>query len=107
MIVDKPALTAFLKGVGAKPDGITYSLPFLCGEKKPIIETGQNSCQSKEEEKARLITLTEAGKRLGYSRTTIWRLVKAGTLPVVNPTGTGNNRVRLSDVIALSSGKLP
>ena len=105
MKIDKANLMAILQNVGASPDGITYSLPFLCGEKKPVVKAAHDACQTKEEEKARLITLTEAGKRLGYSRTTIWRLVKAGALPVVNPTGSGNNRVRLSDVIVIANGK--
>ena len=105
MKIDKANLMAILQNVGASPDGITYSLPFLCGEKKPVVKAAHDACRTTEEEKARLITLTEAGKRLGYSRTTIWRLAKAGTLPVVNPTGTGNNRVRLADVISIANGK--
>lgn len=105
MKIDKAALMTLLKGVGAKPDGIAYALPFLSGEKKPVVETVHDACHSKDEDEARLITLTEAGKRLGYSRTSIWRLAKAGILPVINLTGVGNNRVRLADVIALSSGE--
>ena len=94
-------LLPVLNAMGVSASAATYCMDYLIGAKTPTAEV----THTKEEEKARLITLTEAGKRLGYSRTTIWRLVKAGTLPVVNPTGSGNNRVRLSDVIAIANGK--
>ena len=105
MAIEPIKIQPILTALGIKQENINYCLPYLCGEKKPTPEQPQNASEVKDDEKARLITLTEAGKRLGYSRTTIWRLAKAGTLPVVNPTGIGNNRVRLADVIALSSGK--
>ena len=106
MAIKPTVILPVLTALGIKQENINYCLPYLCGEKKPAPEGAKNVSAVKEDEKEKLITLTEAGKRLGYSRTTVWRLVKAGTLPVVNPTGTGNNRIRLVDVIALSSGKL-
>ena len=93
-------LLPVLNAMGVSASAATYCMDYLTGAKTPAAEVPHT-----KEETARLITLTEAGKRLGYSRTTIWRLAKAGTLPVVNPTGTGNNRVRLSDVIAIANGK--
>ena len=105
MAIEPTKIQPILTALGIKQENINYCLPYLCGEKKPTPDGAKKAFEVKEDEKARLITLTEAGKRLGYSRTTIWRLAKAGTLPVVNPTGIGNNRVRLVDVIALSSGK--
>lgn len=47
----------------------------------------------------RLVTYTEAAKRLNLSRPTVYRLAKAGRLEVVPLDGV--NRIRLKSVIAI------
>lgn len=51
---------------------------------------------------ARLITYTEAARRLNLSRPTIYRLVKLGRLEVVPLDGV--NRIRLQSVINFANG---
>ena len=50
----------------------------------------------------RLITYTDAAKRLNLSRPTVYRLAKLGRLEVVPLNGV--NRIRLSSVFAFASG---
>ena len=50
----------------------------------------------------RLVTFTEAARRLNISRVTVYRLVKLGRLETV-PLG-GTNRIRLKSVIAFANG---
>ncbi len=51
----------------------------------------------KAEAETRLITQEEAARRLGISRTTVWRLIKEGTLLTVNQRG--KRRVRLDSLL--------
>lgn len=52
---------------------------------------------NRADEDVRLITYSEAAKRLNLSRPTVYRLVKAGRLEVVPLDGV--NRIRLKSVI--------
>lgn len=42
-----------------------------------------------------LITVTEAGRRLGIGRSSAYRLVQAGELAVVDMAGAGSRRAKL------------
>ena len=57
---------------------------------------------NKEDADVRLVTYTEAAKRLNLSRPTVYRLVKLGRLEVVPLDGV--NRVRLQSVIDFANG---
>lgn len=50
----------------------------------------------KKERETRLITQADAAKRLGVSTTTVWRLIKDGSLQIVNVRG--KQRVRLDSL---------
>lgn len=50
----------------------------------------------KKERETRLITQANAAKRLGVSTTTVWRLIKDGSLQIVNVRG--KQRVRLDSL---------
>lgn len=50
-----------------------------------------------EEAVTRLITQKEAARRLGISTTTVWRLIKEGTLLTI--TQRGKQRVRLDSLL--------
>lgn len=50
-----------------------------------------------KEPETRLITMSEAAKRLGVCRTTVWRLIKDGSLQAMSVRG--KNRVKLSSVM--------
>lgn len=50
-----------------------------------------------EEAVTRLITQKEAARRLGISTTTVWRLIREGTLLTV--TQRGKQRVRLDSLL--------
>jgi excisionase family DNA binding protein len=52
----------------------------------------------KTEAETRLITQTEAAKRLGISTTTVWRLIREGSLKVVSVRG--KQRVQLESLLA-------
>lgn len=58
---------------------------------------GRNTPSVKAEAETRLITQEEAARRLGISRTTVWRLIKEGTLLTVNQRG--KRRVRLDSLL--------
>ena len=57
----------------------------------------------KPEADTRTVTYTEAAKRLGVSRPTIYRLARAGRLKVVPLLGV--NRILLQSVIDFANGK--
>ena len=56
----------------------------------------------KVDDDLRLVTYTEAAKRLNLSRPTVYRLAKAGRLDVVPLDGV--NRIRLKSVIDFANG---
>lgn len=58
---------------------------------------GRNRPSVKEEAETRLITQEEAARRLGISRTTVWRLIKEGALLTVRQRG--KQRVRLDSLL--------
>jgi excisionase family DNA binding protein len=58
---------------------------------------GTDGGATKADADCRLVTFTEAAKRLNLSRPTIYRLTKAGRLEVVPLDGV--NRIRLKSVI--------
>lgn len=51
----------------------------------------------KEDAVTRLITQKEAARRLGISTTTVWRLIREGTLLTI--TQRGKQRVRLDSLL--------
>ena len=57
---------------------------------------------TKAEADCRLITFTEAAKRLNVSRPTVYRLAKAGRLEIVPLDGV--NRIRLKSVVDFANG---
>lgn len=52
----------------------------------------------KREVETRLITQSEAAKRLGVSTTTVWRLIKENSLKVVSVRG--KQRIQLESLLA-------
>lgn len=58
---------------------------------------GRDGPSVKEEAVTRLITQKEAARRLGISTTTVWRLIREGTLLTV--TQRGKQRVRLDSLL--------
>ena len=98
------ALLPVLTALGVSASAATYCIPFLTGEKKPAAETATVAESVREAESCKLLTLTEAGKRLGVSRATVWRMVKDGKLSTIDPTGRGKGRVRLADIVRLAAG---
>ena len=58
---------------------------------------------AKTEAETRLVTLTDAARRLGVSRSTIGRLIKRSVFKPI-PVG-GKTRVALSSIIDYASGK--
>ncbi len=58
---------------------------------------GQDGSPGKSDEDCRLITFTEAARRLNLSRPTIYRLVQMGRLEVVPLDGV--NRIRLQSIV--------
>lgn len=67
-----------------------------------LTRTDKTQRESKERE-TRLITQAEAAKRLGVSTTTIWRLIKEGSLSVVSVRG--KQRVRLASLTRYALGE--
>lgn len=61
-----------------------------------ILESGDRP-SVKEDAVTRLITQKEAARRLGISTTTVWRLIREGTLLTV--TQRGKQRVRLDSLL--------
>lgn len=58
---------------------------------------GRNNPSVKEEAETKLITQRDAARRLGISPTTVWRLIKEGTLLTVRQRG--KQRVRLDSLL--------
>ena len=63
---------------------------------------GTDGKATRADDDCRLVTYTEAAKRLNLSRPTVYRLAKAGRLEVV-PIG-GVNRIRLKSVVDFANG---
>jgi excisionase family DNA binding protein len=63
---------------------------------------GTDGKPDKADADLRLVTFTEAAKRLNLSRPTVYRLAKAGRLEVVPLDGI--NRIRLKSVIDFANG---
>nr|DAL90058.1 MAG TPA: helix-turn-helix domain protein [Caudoviricetes sp.] len=58
---------------------------------------GRSTPSVKEDAVTKLITQEEAARRLGISRTTVWRLIKEGALLTINQRG--KRRVRLDSLL--------
>lgn len=98
------ALRAYLDALGIPSTRQDFALPFLTGEKPiPTATEDALATAAKSAADAKTITLTAAAQVGGVSRSTIWRMTKDGSLPVV--TIRGKNRVRLADVVAIFKGK--
>ena len=63
---------------------------------------GTDGKHDKADADVRLVTYTEAGRRLNISRPTVYRLVKLGRLEVVPLDGV--NRIRLQSVVDFANG---
>ena len=61
------------------------------------ILAGRDGPSVKDEAVTQLITQRDAARRLGISPTTVWRLIREGTLLTVNQRG--KNRVRLDSLL--------
>lgn len=97
-------LNGYLSAMGVQSDRIAYCTPFLTGEKP--LPTGMDEAREQLIERAKfsyLITYPEAARLIGCSRSSIFRLVKDGTLTPV--LFRGRNRVRLADIIAIANGE--
>jgi len=70
--------------------------------KVDAVLNGTDGKPVKVDDDCRLVTYTEAAKRLNLSRPTIYRLVKLGRLEIVPLDGV--NRIRLASVIAFANG---
>ena len=66
-------------------------------KKIDAILDGSDRPSVKEDAVTKLITQKEAARRLGISTTTVWRLIKEGTLLTV--TQRGKQRVRLDSLL--------
>lgn len=69
--------------------------------KVDAVLNGTDSKPTRDED-IRLCTYTEAAKRLGLSRPTVYRLAKMGRLETVSLNGT--SRIRLKSVIDFANG---
>ena len=81
-----------LKIATANPAMLARVDAILCGD----------ATTPKPEADIRLVTYTEAAKRMGVSRPTIYRLAKAGRLEIVPLNGV--NRIRLQSVVDCVNG---
>ena len=70
--------------------------------KVDAVLNGMDGKTSKADADCRLVTYTEAAKRLNLSRPTVYRLARAGRLDVVPLDGV--NRIRLKSVIDFANG---
>ena len=64
--------------------------------------SGTDGGAAKADDDLRLVTFTEAARRLNVSRVTVYRLVKLGRLETVPLDGT--NRIRLKSVVDFANG---
>ena len=70
--------------------------------KVDAVLNGMDGRTAKADDDCRLVTYTEAAKRLNISRPTVYRLVKLGRLEIVPLDGV--NRIRLKSVLDFASG---
>lgn len=70
--------------------------------KVDAVLNGTDGKPGRGDDDCRLVTYTEAAKRLNLSRVTVYRLVKLGRLDVVPLDGV--NRIRLKSVIDFANG---
>ena len=70
--------------------------------KVDAVLNGTDGRAAKADDDCRLVTYTEAAKRLNLSRPTIYRLAKAQRLEVVPLDGV--NRIRLKSIIDFANG---
>jgi len=91
------ALGAYLAALGIPAASSAYCIPILTGE-KPVPTAVESALAETAASVADGITITlvEAAKRKGVSRSTIFRMTKDGTLKPVNIRG--KNRIRLGDL---------
>ena len=69
------------------------------------ILTGEDTSPVPVEKEIRLLTYTDAARRTGLSRPTVYRLAKAGRLDVVELNGV--NRITLASLNSFISGERP
>ena len=85
-------------------------LRLVCTADKPTLNKiaavleGNHDPHTQKERETRLITQAEAAKRLGVSTTTVWRLIKEGSLSVVSVRG--KQRVRLDSLTRYALGEV-
>lgn len=95
----KTAIGAYLAALGVSSERSAFCLPILAGEKPvPTATEAAIAEAAARSADAKTVTLTDAAKVGGVSRSTIWRMTKDGTIPTV--CIRGKNRVRLADVLA-------
>lgn len=70
--------------------------------KVDAVLNGTDGKSVKADDDCRLVTYTEAARRLNLSRPTIYRLAKAGRLEIVPLDGV--NRIRLKSVVDFANG---
>ena len=70
--------------------------------KVDAVLNGTDGKPGKADDDCRLVTYTEAAKRLNLSRPTVYRLAKAGRLEIVPLDGV--SRIRLKSVIDFANG---
>ena len=70
--------------------------------KVDAVLNGTDGKPGKADDDCRLVTFTEAARRLNLSRPTVYRLAKAGRLDVVPLDGV--NRIRLKSVVDFATG---
>ena len=70
--------------------------------KVDAVLNGADGKPVKADDDCRLVTYTEAAKRLNLSRPTVYRLAKTGRLDVVPLDGV--NRIRLKSIIDFANG---
>lgn len=73
--------------------------------KVDAVLNGTDGRTAKADDDCRLITYTEAAKRLNVSRPTVYRLAKVGRLDVVPLDGV--NRIRLQSIVDFANGTTP
>ena len=70
--------------------------------KVDAVLNGTDGKPGRADDDCRLVTYTEAARRLNLSRPTVYRLAKAGRLEIVPLDGV--NRIRLKSVIDFANG---
>ena len=72
--------------------------------KVDAVLNGTDGITAKADDDCRLVTYTEAAKRLHVSRPTVYRLAKAGRLEIVPLDGV--NRIRLKSVMDFATSAM-